>query len=149
MESTFAYVVTGVAGELAGIETGVGGRAPFQMISASWLNADSFTRYLNSLGLSGISFHSRQKGCYFTLSRNPETNLTAVGVYMLSEINRASRGAVFRRTSGSKLDIFFKIYGSSSIRSQLQNGVSPSKIVASWRDNESRFRAARAPYLLY
>ena len=151
--SCSAYVVTGLAGELTGVETGVGGRAPFEMISASWLDADSFTRNLNSLGLKDISFHAlkrgRQQGCYFTLSRDPETNLTAVGIYMLAEINRASGGAVFRRTGGSKLEIFFKVYGSSSIRSQLQRGVSPSKIVASWEDNEASFRRARAPYLLY
>jgi len=151
--SCSAYVVTGLAGELTGVETGVGGHAPFEMISASWLNADSFTRYLNSLGLREISFHSlsrgRQQGSYFTLSRDPETNLTGVGIYMLAEINRASGGAVFRRTSRSKLDIFFKIYGSSSIRSQLERGASPAKIVASWEGNEASFRRARAPYLLY
>jgi uncharacterized protein YbbC (DUF1343 family) len=151
--STFAYVVTGLAGELTGVETGVGGQAPFEMMSASWLNAESFTRYLNSLGLSGISFHAlnrgRQHGCYFTLSRNPDTNLTAVGIYMLSEISRASGGAVFGRTSRSKLDIFFKVYGSTSIRSQLERDVSPARIVASWQGNESSFRRARAPYLLY
>jgi uncharacterized protein YbbC (DUF1343 family) len=151
--STFAYVVTGMAGELTGVETGVGGQAPFEMIAASWLNAEGFTRYLTSLGLSGISFHSlnrgRQHGCYFTLSRNPDTNLTAVGVYMLSEISRASEGNVFRRTSRSKLDIFFKVYGSTSIRSELLRGVSPARIVASWQGNEASFRRARAPYLLY
>jgi uncharacterized protein YbbC (DUF1343 family) len=151
--STFGYVVTGFAGELTGVETGVGGHAPFEMISSSWLNAESFTRYLNSQNLSGISFHplsrGRQQGCYFTLSRNPEANLTGIGVYMLSEINRASRNTVFRHSSRSKLDIFFKVYGSSSIRSELERGVSPAKIVASWQGNEASFRRARAPYLLY
>jgi uncharacterized protein YbbC (DUF1343 family) len=68
---------------------------------------------------------------------------------MLSEINRASEGSVFRRTSHSKLDIFYKVYGSTSIRSQLERGVSPAKIVASWQANEAGFRRARAPYLLY
>jgi uncharacterized protein YbbC (DUF1343 family) len=153
VDSVFGYAVTGIAGELAGVETGVGGRAPFESMTSSWGNADSFTRNLNSLGLSGINFHpisrGRQQGAYFTLSRNPETNLTGAGVYMLAEINKASRGAVFRKSSRSKLDIFFKIYGSTSIRSDLERGVPPSKIVASWRDNEARFRAARAPYLLY
>jgi uncharacterized protein YbbC (DUF1343 family) len=151
--SCFAYVVTGMAGELAGVETGVGGHAPFEMISASWVNADSFTRYLSSQGFSGVSFHAqntgRQHGCYFTLTRNPDSNLTGVGIYMLAEINRAGGGSVFRRSSHSKLDLFFKIYGSTSVRSQLEAGVSPAKIVASWQANEASFRRARAPYLLY
>jgi len=151
--STSAYVVTGMAGELTGVETGVGGQAPFETISASWLDGDSFTRHLNSLGLSGISFHpmqrGKQQGCYFTLSRDPDTNLTAVGMYILADINRASHNSLFRQTSPSKLDIFFKIYGSASIRSQLESGVSAEKIIASWRDNETSFRRARVPYLLY
>ena len=153
VDSVFGYLVTGMVGELSGVDTGVGGRAPFESITASGLNAQSFTRNLNSQGLSGIVFRpidrGRKQGCYFTMSRNPETNLTAVGVYLLSEINRASRSSVFRRSSRSKLDLFFKIYGSSSIRSDIERGVSPSRIVAAWRDNESRFRAARQPYLLY
>jgi len=151
--SCSGYVVTGIAGELTGIETGVGSQAPFEMISASWVDADSFTRYLNSLGLRDVSFHplnhGRQHGSYFTLSRDPQTNLTGIGIYMLSEINRESDGAVFRGTSRGKLDIFFKIYGSTSIRSQLERGVSPAKIVASWQANEASFRRERAPYLLY
>jgi uncharacterized protein YbbC (DUF1343 family) len=153
VSSCFGYVVTGTAGELAGVETGVGGSAPFESISSSSADSDSFTRYMNSLGLSGISFHplhrGRQQGCYFTLSRNPDTNLTAVGVYMLAEINRQSRNGAFRGSSSSKLDIFYKIYGSASIRSQLESGTSPARIVASWQANESGFRRARAPYLLY
>jgi hypothetical protein len=111
-DSAFAYVVTGMAGELAGVETGVAGHARFEMISASWLNADSFTRYLNSLDLPGVAFHAmrqgRQQGCYFTLSRNPEADLTAVGIYMVSELNRTSGNNLFRRSSRSKLDLFFK-----------------------------------------
>jgi uncharacterized protein YbbC (DUF1343 family) len=152
-DSPFSYVVTGMAGELPGVETGVGGSAPFQSISASWLDAESFSRYLNSQDMPGVTFHpwhrGRQQGCYFTLSREPEANLTGIGVYMLAEINRSSKNTLFRRSSRSKLDIFFKIYGSSSIRSQLERGVSPASIVASWQSNVANFRRARAPYLLY
>jgi hypothetical protein len=56
------------------------------------------------------------------VSRNPDTNLTAVGGY---------------------------IYGGASIGSQLESGTSPARIVASWHANESGFRRERAPYLLY
>ncbi|HJT79826.1 MAG TPA: DUF1343 domain-containing protein [Chthoniobacterales bacterium] len=152
VDSVFGYLVTGIVGELSAVDTGVGGRAPFESITAAGINAESFTRNLNSLGLAGIQFRpihrGRGGGCYFSMSRNPETNLTGVGVYLLAEIHRANR-SIFRKSSRSKLELFFKIYGSSSIRSEIERGVSASRIVASWRDNEARFRAARAPYLLY
>jgi uncharacterized protein YbbC (DUF1343 family) len=66
---------------------------------------------------------------------------------MLAEMNRYSN--LFRRTPRSKLDIFYKVYGSASIRSQIERGVSPERIVASWQGNVQSFRREREPYLLY
>jgi uncharacterized protein YbbC (DUF1343 family) len=149
----FYYVVTGMVGELNGAETGVGGRAPFEVMAANWVNAPDFTRYLRSLDLSGVVFtefdHGHVHGSSMRISRSTPTNLTELGIYMLAELNRASSSNLFRRSNHSKLDIFFKYYGSASIRSQLERGLSPARIVASWQSNVASFRAARARYLLY
>jgi uncharacterized protein YbbC (DUF1343 family) len=147
------YVVTGMVGELNGAETGVGGRAPFEVIGANWVNAQDFTRYLRSLDLSGVIFtefdHGHVHGSSMRISPDTRANLTGLGIYMLAELNRVSGSNLFRRSNHSKLDIFFKCYGSPLIRSQLERGLSPARIVASWQDNVASFRAARAPYLLY
>jgi uncharacterized protein YbbC (DUF1343 family) len=147
------YVVTGMIGELNGAETGVGGRAPFEVIAANWVNAPDFTRYLRSLDLSGVIFtefdHGHVHGSSMRISPGTRANLTGLGIYMLAELNRASGSNLFRRSNHSKLDIFFKCYGSPLIRSQLERGLSPARIVASWQSNVAGFRAARAPYLLY
>jgi uncharacterized protein YbbC (DUF1343 family) len=151
--SAFYYVATGLLGELSGPETGVGGFAPFEVIAASWVKAESFTRYLQSLDMPGVTFQEfrrgRQQGSSLNISPNAPANLTALGIYMLAELNRSSGSNLFRRTSHSKQDIFFKCYGSSSIRSQLERGTLPARIVASWRSDVANFRSARAPYLLY
>jgi uncharacterized protein YbbC (DUF1343 family) len=147
------YVVTGMVGELNGAETGVGGRAPFEVIAANWVNAQDFTRYLRSLDLSGVIFtefdHGHVHGSSMRISPDTQANLTGLGIYILAELNRASASNLFRRSNHSKLDIFFKCYGSPLIRSQLERGLSPARIVASWQSNVASFRAARAPYLLY
>ncbi len=83
------------------------------------------------------------------ISPNTQSNLTGLGIYILAELNRASGSNLFRRSNDSKLDIFFKCYGSPLIRSQLERGFSPARIMASWQSNVTSFRAARAPYLLY
>jgi uncharacterized protein YbbC (DUF1343 family) len=149
----FYYVVTGMVGELNGAETGVGGRAPFEVIAANWVNAPDFTHYLRSLDLSGVIFtefdHGHVHGSSMRISPSTPTNLTGLGIYMLAELNRASGSNLFRRSNHSKLDIFFKCYGNASIRSQVERGLSPARIVASWQSNVASFRAARAPYLLY
>jgi uncharacterized protein YbbC (DUF1343 family) len=64
-------------------------------------------------------------------------------------MSRFARPDMFRRSSASKLDIFYKVYGSQSIRAQIENRKSPASIVASWKANEQEFRRERAPFLLY
>jgi len=151
--SPFYYVATGMVGELSGPETGIGGYAPFEMISAKWLNSERFTSYLQSLDMPGVVFQEFQRGpqqgSLLRIDPKAPADLTALGVYMLAELNRSSGSALFRRTSRSKLDIFFKVYGSSSIRSQIERGVSPKSIVAGWKQNVANFRQARAAFLLY
>src|SRR6266436_1303094 len=64
-------------------------------------------------------------------------------------IKPTSGSTLVRRTPARKLDMFYKIYGSASIRRQLERGVSAASIVASWRSNVARFHSERAPYLIY
>jgi len=151
--SPFYYVATGMVGELSGPETGIGGYAPFEMISAKWLNAERFTSYLQSLDMPGVVFQEfqrgRQQGSLLRIDPKAPADLTALGVYMLAELHRSSGSTLFRRTSRSKLDLFFKVYGSSAIRSQIERGISPESIVAGWKQNVANFRQARAAFLLY
>jgi uncharacterized protein YbbC (DUF1343 family) len=147
------YVATGMIGELNGVETGVGGYAPFEMVSSRWLNAESFTSYLRSLSMPGIYFQpfhrGRNRGALIRIEPTSSANLTALGIYMLAELNRNSGGMVFRKSSRSQLDLFYKEYGSSSIRTQLEHGVSAASIVRSWERDVEQFRKDRASYLLY
>jgi uncharacterized protein YbbC (DUF1343 family) len=151
--SPFYYLATGMIGELAGLETGVGGSAAFEVIAAKWVNAESFTRYLRSLEMPGVTsmefYRGRVQGSALRISPTTPANLTALGIYMLAELNRTSGSKLLSRTSRAKLNIFCKVYGSSSICSQLQRGFSPATIVASWQNGVTNFRAARRPYLLY
>jgi uncharacterized protein YbbC (DUF1343 family) len=45
--------------------------------------------------------------------------------------------------------MFYKSYGSSEIRDQIERGVPPWRIVGSWSGGVSRFESERQPYLLY
>jgi uncharacterized protein YbbC (DUF1343 family) len=147
------YVATGMIGELKGVETGVGGYAPFEMVSARWLNAERFTSYLRSISVPGVYFqpfhHGRTEGALIRIEPNNSANLTALGIYMLAVLNRSSGGQVFRKSSRSQLDLFYKEYGSPLIRSQLEHGASVASIVPSWDSGVEKFRKDRASYLLY
>ena len=150
--SPLYYVATGLVGELSGPEVGVGSPTPFESITAKWLNGANFTRYFNSLGLLGVSFEPFRsgpfEGSHLRIDPQASANLTGLNIYAMAEMTRANP-RLFRQTKTGKLNLFYKCYGSSLIRSQIESGVSPTRIVASWKSNEQQFRGARGPYLLY
>ena len=142
-----------MVGELSGPEIGIPGPRPFQSIAARWLDATSFTRYLRSLDTPGVEFRAyregRVQGSSLTISPDTPTNLTGLGIYLLAEINRQTPPDIFRRTSASKLDLFYKVCGGTFIQAQVREGTPAASIVAAWRPNELEFRRTRAQYLLY
>ena len=152
-DSPLYYIATGLVGELSGPESGIGGPRPFQSIAASWLDAAGFTRYLRSLDTPGVEFQpfrqGRHEGSSLTIAPNARTNLTGLGVYLLAEMNRQARPDLFRRTSASKLDIFYKVCGGTFIQAQVKAEQSPRQIIEGWQPNEQEFPRIRAQYLLY
>jgi uncharacterized protein YbbC (DUF1343 family) len=150
--SPFYYVATGLAGEVEGIETGCGGPEPFQIAACKWTDADRFTGYMRSLDLRGVSFTPYSKngfeGCRIRIEPSAEADLCAIGVYILAAAQKSAPRSIFAGPA-SKYDIFYKCYGSNSIRVAIERGVSPSKIISSWSGANSSFRTDRKPYLLY
>ncbi|MEO7723658.1 MAG: DUF1343 domain-containing protein [Chthoniobacterales bacterium] len=151
--SPLYYIATGLVGELSGPEIGIPGPRPFQSIGARRVDPASFTRYLRGIDAPGVEFRPWREGSIggssLTISPDAPANLTGLGIYMLSELNRQTRPDLFRRTEGSKLDIFYKVCGGTFIRDQVREGIPPRTVVASWRPNEDEFRRTRAKYLLY
>ena len=64
-------------------------------------------------------------------------------------MNRRSKPDLFAKSSGEKLDIFFKVYGSKDIRDLLSRGTPVQRIAQNWKPGVDKFRSERSPYLLY
>ena len=148
------YVATGIVGSLAGMETGVGSAEPFEICAAPWLDAGEFTSYVRSLRINGVAAapfsEGSFRGCRLRIDPRNAGNLTGLATGLLAEVNRrAGRPNLFDRSSKDKLDIFFKVYGSRSIRDQLDSGTPLPRLVQSWESTVNRFETARGPYLLY
>ena len=146
--SPLYYVATGLIGELHGPETDVGGARPFEILAAHGVSADSFTDYMNSQHLGGISFSEYRSGPVggSSLHIDPAAagNLTAVNIYALAEMNRQLRTNLITRSSRGKREMFFKSYGSSSIASQFAGGIGPARIVAGWTEDVTQFKGERS-----
>jgi len=136
-----------LVGELAGVETGCGGSLPFEIVSTKGLAPESFIHYMQAQGFSGVSFSPTGGATRLTINPHANANLTAIGVYILSQSCRNTN--LFAHSNSEHLSMFYKCYGSDSVRHQVEKGVSPSAIVAGWASNVSRFQSIRAPYLMY
>jgi len=150
--SPFYYVATGIVGELAGLEIGIGTSEPFEIVAAKWLNGARFTAFLRSLHMDGVEFTEYERngfeGSRIRIDPHTEANLSALGIYILALANIDSRPDLFAR-SPSKLEMFYKVYGSSGIRNEIEDQVPVPRIVNSWLPSVRRFDAERTPYLLY
>jgi uncharacterized protein YbbC (DUF1343 family) len=150
--SPFYYAATGIAGNLAGLDLGIGTAAPFQRFAAPGVNAAAMSSELSAafpgMRFGAISPGARLGGVAINIPPHTNANLSALNIYLMADAYRASP-RVLDRPSRERDAILFKIYGSRSIESLLRNGTPPARIVASWDGSVSRFRGERGPYLLY
>jgi uncharacterized protein YbbC (DUF1343 family) len=153
VSSPMYYVATGMIGELAGMETGVGSSHPFQVAAANHASAERVLREMQSMRAPGVSYSPYAEGNFegvtLHIEPHPDANLTALGVYLLAGLDADRHPDLFQVSNTDKIEMFYKCYGSADIRDQLERGVPPARIVAGWAGFDSHFAAARAPFLLY
>jgi uncharacterized protein YbbC (DUF1343 family) len=145
------YVITGVVGGLAGgLDLGLFSPRAFQILGASWIKPQ-LTSYLRTkcpgIGVDPISTPSGP-GVIFHANPDGGGDLCTAALYTLAECNKQSRGLIFTKAGASMMNLFYKVYGSDSIRRDLATK-RPEQIVASWQPFLSKFRAERQPFLLY
>jgi uncharacterized protein YbbC (DUF1343 family) len=145
--SPLYYTATGIAGSGSGFDIGVGGPYPFEYVAAPFLPQQEFLAYLRRLDMPGVTFAPYKSGVKINIHPHSTANLTALNLYILGYGQKNSKRSLFKKNDPHS--ILYKVYGSSSIKSYVESGRSIDALVASWEPNERRFRAERAPYLLY
>lgn len=145
------YVITGVVGGLAGgLDLGLFSPRAFQVLGAHWIKPQ-LTSYLRAkcpgIGVDSITTPSGP-GVMFHANPDGGGDLCAAALYTLAECNRQSHGLIFTKANAGMMNLFYKVYGSDSIRRDLAMK-RPEQIVASWQPFLSHFRAERQAFLLY
>jgi uncharacterized protein YbbC (DUF1343 family) len=147
-DSPLYYAVTSMVGSLHGVDVGTGGPAPFSFLKGPGLDGSSLASRLESVGYPGVSVSPIGNGVRLNISPKAPANLCQLGVQLLCEANRAASPSLFARYRDAD-SIFWKVYGSTGIRSLAQDGASAEKIASSWTGSVAAFRASRRAYLLY
>lgn len=139
----------------AGVSVGRGTQAPFEEFGAPWMNGDEVAAALNERHLPGLHF----TGQPFIPISGPYSGERCGGV----SIRITDRFAVRSMRMGLEIgEILQKLYpqqfntgkliellGNADTVQQIQAGVAPEKIVASWSPSLAAFDQVRRKYFLY
>jgi len=148
--SPFYYVITGVVSELGeGIDIGIGTPAAFEYFTAPWLKPNVYPYLASKCSGMGVYPYSTRCGRGVRFKVHPQSgNLSAASLYLLAFSYRQTHGSIFTRAPHEKLNLFYKVYGTSKIREELARK-SPEQIIASWTPFLNHFRGERRGFLLY
>lgn len=150
------YSATGFLGEI-GIESGVGGPAPFEAIAGRGWPASTLARRFNALHVPGVHatpYHyyagSDYSGVHLQIDPRNAGNLTAINFQAIEILEQEIDGfSAFGHTDFDQRDMFDKISGNTTIRRQLIYGRPVRDIVSSWNAGVVHWAVERQPYLIY
>jgi uncharacterized protein YbbC (DUF1343 family) len=143
------YTATGMLGEV-GIESGVGGPAPFQMVGGSGWDREMLAERFNALRIPGVRALPYEEGIFLQIDPHNAGNLTAISYQAIEILRRYVRGFVpFAHTKADQRQMFDKCTGTSSVRQALAAGRPVSSIVRSWNSGVAEWAVERLPYLIY
>jgi uncharacterized protein YbbC (DUF1343 family) len=139
----------------AGVSVGRGTQTPFEQFGAPWMNGEEVAAALNGRHLAGLRF----VGQPFIPISGPYSGQRCGGV----GVRITERGAVRSMQLGLEIAVvlqrlypqqfdmskLIELLGNSDTLQQLQSGVVPEKIVASWSAGLSDYDKLRRKYFLY
>ncbi len=126
-DSPLYYVATGIVGNLSGLDLGIGTSAPFELVAAPYLNADSFTASLRSLDTPGVSFSAYHGpdggGSSLEIDPHAADEPDRAGHLHHDDAVPFGRHAPVPSARRAIPDqLLYKIYGSRSMQTQVEAG---------------------------
>jgi uncharacterized protein YbbC (DUF1343 family) len=139
----------------AGVSVGRGTETPFEEFGAPWINGEEVAAALNNRHLAGVQFKNQP----FIPVMGLYAGQRCGGVGMRITDRQAVRAmrvgleiaAILKKLYPDKFDpekLLFLIGNAETIR-QLQAGVSPDQIIASWSADLATFDALHRKYFIY
>jgi uncharacterized protein YbbC (DUF1343 family) len=139
----------------AGVSVGRGTQTPFEEFGAPWLNGDEVAAALNARGLPGVHFSGQPFIPIAGLYSGQRCGGVAVRVTDRFKVRSMRMGleiaAILQKLYPKQFDSakLLELVGNAETIQQLQAGVIPEKIVASWSTALTAFDQIRRKYFLY
>ena len=139
----------------AGVSVGRGTEAPFEEFGAPWISGEEVAAALNGRHLAGVVFKNQPFIPVIGLYSGQRCGGVGMRVTDRQAVRAVRVGleiaALLKKMYAGKFDVeklMFLIGNAETIR-ELQEGVSPEKIVESWSADLSAFEQTRRKYFLY
>jgi uncharacterized protein YbbC (DUF1343 family) len=139
----------------AGVSVGRGTETPFEEFGAPWLNGDEVAAALNERHLPGVHFAAKPFIPIAGLYAGQRCGGVAARVTDRAAVRSMRVGlevaAILQKLYPKQFDVskLIDLVGNSDAIQQLQSGIAPDKIVASWSDALAAFEQTRRKYFLY
>ena len=139
----------------AGISVGRGTQAPFEEFGAPWMNGDEVATALNARNLPGVHFAGQPFIPIAGLYAGQRCGGVSIKISDRFKVRSMRMGleiaAILQKLYPKQFEIskMIELVGSADTMQQLQSGVPPEKIVASWSDSLTAFDKLRRKYFLY
>src|SRR6266436_5852986 len=139
----------------AGVSVGRGTETPFEEFGAPWLNGDEVAAALNEKHLPGLHFVAQPFIPVSGLYSGQRCGGVAIRITDRSSVRAMRMGleiaAILQRLYSKQFDPakLLPLVGNADTIQQLQAGVAPEKIVASWSGALATFDQIRRKYFLY
>jgi uncharacterized protein YbbC (DUF1343 family) len=139
----------------AGVSVGRGTETPFEEFGAPWINGDQVAAALNSRHLAGVNFRNQPFIPVIGLYSGQRCGGVGMRITDRQAVRAMRMGleiaAILKKLYPGKFDpekLLLLVGNAETIR-QLQAGVNPDQIVASWSTDLASFDALRHRYFLY
>jgi uncharacterized protein YbbC (DUF1343 family) len=159
------YTATGMLGEV-GIESGLGGPHPFEMVAGNGWDIGLLAARFNALHIPGVNAvptsyrtddGSAYDGVWLQIDPRNAGNLTAISYQAIEILQQNVRDfSPFARSPHlsrgawkDQLQMFDKCTGTSNVRRALTEGEPVRAIVRSWNSGVAEWAVERLPYLIY
>jgi uncharacterized protein YbbC (DUF1343 family) len=139
----------------AGVSVGRGTQTPFEEFGAPWMNGDEVAAALNARNLPGVRFAGHPFIPIAGLYAGQRCGGVSIKITDRFKVRSMRMGleiaAILQKLYPKQFEIskMIELVGSADTLQQLQSGVPPEEIVASWTAPLSAFDQVRRKYFLY
>lgn len=161
--TSYFYPMTGILGEFGYFNIGVGYTLPFELLGATWIDADAFAERMNSLKLPGYIFRPIHYKPFYSVGKDQnlqgvqihlidfdQARLTDIQFIMLEVLHQMyPEHDFFEECDHGRFRMFDQVCGTGYIREVMTKSYNWRKCQEYWDKDIEPYRVRSSKYYLY